>query len=112
MTWVEEAACRDHLTPELWFADLGSRAYEAALRFCRSCPVRAACLRHALEKNEQHGIWGGVDQDSRRQLRRQARCGTRSGYVTHQARKERACEDCRQANTEYIHRWKAKARQA
>lgn len=31
-----------------------------------------------------------------------AKCGTRSGYVAHVARKEPSCEDCRRAHREYM----------
>ena len=44
--------------PRLWFskrpADL-----ELAKAYCRPCPLRAACLAGAMERQEPHGVWGG-----------------------------------------------------
>lgn len=35
---------------------------KSAVYVCREmCPVRTACLRMALDNDEQHGIWGGFD---------------------------------------------------
>jgi len=32
----------------------------AARAVCAACPVRAACLAHALAHDEPWGIWGGL----------------------------------------------------
>lgn len=32
-----------------------------AMRICRSCPTQEACLRGAIQRGEQFGVWGGVD---------------------------------------------------
>ena len=37
---------------------------------CARCPVRDECLRWALDAAEGHGVWGGLDEVERRQLRR------------------------------------------
>jgi len=39
-----------------------------ALLLCRTCPVRLACLEHALSEGEHYGIWGGATPDERRRL--------------------------------------------
>ena len=39
-----------------------------ALRVCRGCPVRDACLAHALRVPERHGVWGGTTPEQRRHL--------------------------------------------
>lgn len=44
---------------------------------CRRCPVRHACLQHAVDQGEQWGIWGGVLFSSERE-RTAARRGLRS----------------------------------
>ena len=36
---------------------------------CQTCPVRAECLQTALERNERYGIWGGLTDVERRDLR-------------------------------------------
>jgi len=42
-----------------------------ARALCRSCPVRVACLEHALAVQEPHGIWGGLNELERRRVLRQ-----------------------------------------
>jgi WhiB family redox-sensing transcriptional regulator len=70
-------ACADK-DPELWFSfedsglDLKTRREQVseAIDICNACPVRAACLRWALDMNERHGIWGGVMPEERRNIKR------------------------------------------
>lgn len=60
--WRDRAACRD-IDPDLFFpvATGGSSlAQEArALAVCRTCTVRAPCLRFAMDTRED-GVWGGT----------------------------------------------------
>jgi WhiB family redox-sensing transcriptional regulator len=44
--------------PRLWFAERPADLNRAKAH-CRECPVRAACLAGALERQEPHGVWGG-----------------------------------------------------
>jgi len=44
--------------PELWFAEQNAQV-EHAKSLCRACPLRAACLAGALEREEPWGVWGG-----------------------------------------------------
>ena len=43
------------------------RADTTISNFCAVCPVRVACLRHALDRSER-GIWGGTTEEDRRRL--------------------------------------------
>ena len=43
-----------------------------AKQVCQGCPVRLRCLEHAVDTDERYGIWGGLDQDERRSLRKSA----------------------------------------
>jgi WhiB family redox-sensing transcriptional regulator len=45
-----------------------SQSTDGPKRTCTSCPVRDACLQHALEHNERYGIWGGTTPEERRDL--------------------------------------------
>ncbi len=74
--WVERARCVNE-DPDLFFP-VGSRrpALEQtrrAIAVCRGCPVRAECLEWSLETCQDAGVWGGLDEQERRQLRRERR---------------------------------------
>ena len=45
----------------------------AARALCRVCRVREECLTHALDVQEPHGIWGGLNELERRQVLRRRR---------------------------------------
>jgi WhiB family redox-sensing transcriptional regulator len=44
--------------PEVFFAESPADV-EAAKALCRDCPVQAACLAGAIERQEPWGVWGG-----------------------------------------------------
>lgn len=58
-------ACAGHPDPDLWF-DNGRE--DEAKAVCGGCPVRARCLKDALDRKEPFGVWGGLDSGERRQL--------------------------------------------
>jgi WhiB family redox-sensing transcriptional regulator len=67
LKWRELAECKD--VPPSIFYDRESR--EDILRaksYCEKCEVRIACLDHALEVGEKHGVWGGLTEDERENL--------------------------------------------
>jgi WhiB family transcriptional regulator, redox-sensing transcriptional regulator len=71
--WQLQAACAD-TTVDLWFPDPSDTVTEAAAKtVCGPCPVRWACLAHALTQPEHYGIWGGLNETELRGLRRQLR---------------------------------------
>lgn len=39
-----------------------------AKAICAMCSVRSDCLSFALKIKEQHGIWGGLNENERRSL--------------------------------------------
>lgn len=67
-SWAAQAACRG-LDVRMFYPDSGKRSTPAQ-RVCAGCLVRAACLEHALEVGERHGVWGGATEDQRRVMRR------------------------------------------
>ncbi|MGC5396175.1 WhiB family transcriptional regulator [Streptomyces sp. DT20] len=74
--WRERAACRDE-DPDLFFP-IGATGpalvqTEDAKAVCHGCPVRAECLRWALENGQDTGVWGGLDETERRALKRRSR---------------------------------------
>jgi WhiB family redox-sensing transcriptional regulator len=40
----------------------------AAKRICAGCPVRTACLQHAVDAAEPTGVWGGATPAERRAI--------------------------------------------
>jgi WhiB family transcriptional regulator, redox-sensing transcriptional regulator len=68
--------------PELWFprsqSDLqesrSEKDYAMAKKICyEDCPdaIRWACLRYALDNNEQFGVWGATSPMERAKVRRE-----------------------------------------
>ena len=61
--WRAKAACRDK-DPELFFpvGNTGAayQQIEEAKAVCRTCKVIDACLKCALDTNQDYGVWGGL----------------------------------------------------
>jgi WhiB family transcriptional regulator, redox-sensing transcriptional regulator len=76
MVWIERARCVDQ-DPELFFPRGAARpALEQVARakaVCRECLVRTDCLEWSLSTFQDAGVWGGLDEEERRQIRRQRR---------------------------------------
>jgi WhiB family redox-sensing transcriptional regulator len=69
------AICRDE-DPEMFFP-VGTSGpallqLAAAKSICRRCPVITECLTFALENGRHEGVWGGMSEDERRELKRRA----------------------------------------
>ncbi|MGD0687485.1 MAG: WhiB family transcriptional regulator, partial [Streptosporangiaceae bacterium] len=67
------AACQDE-DPELFFP-IGNTGpalvqIEEAKAVCRRCPVLDSCLQWALDSGQDSGVWGGLSEDERRDLKR------------------------------------------
>lgn len=74
--WWHEAACAG-VEVELFF-DYGrglihDRKRLLAKQICGACPVKLCCLAEALSAPEQHGIWGGLDEDERSAMKQRMR---------------------------------------
>ncbi|MHA4774731.1 WhiB family transcriptional regulator [Streptomyces sp. MSC1_001] len=66
--WQLDGLC-NQTNPDAFFPERGSTP-AAAKAVCMGCPVRTVCLEYALDRNERYGVWGGMDADERRNLRR------------------------------------------
>jgi WhiB family redox-sensing transcriptional regulator len=55
--------------PEVFFPEKGGTTKEAK-RICARCEVRDACLAYAVEGDERFGVWGGLSESERRNLKR------------------------------------------
>jgi WhiB family transcriptional regulator, redox-sensing transcriptional regulator len=73
--WRRWAACLDTPTEEFFPHGITGPALEQEQRakaICAGCEVAVRCLEAALAANEL-GVWGGTNEDERRQLRRKKR---------------------------------------
>lgn len=71
--WPQRGHCRYH-DPELFFPIGEGLAFRPqiaeAKSVCRPCPVASECLAWALQSGQDAGIWGGMTEDERRNLKR------------------------------------------
>jgi len=74
--WRALSACRD-TDPSLFFpvgtTGIAVEQISSARAVCETCDVKEPCLRFALETNQDSGVWGGMSEEERRHVRRQAR---------------------------------------
>jgi WhiB family redox-sensing transcriptional regulator len=66
--WKSKANCAG-VEPDLFFPERGTSTKEAK-EVCKGCVVKEECLEFALTNGERFGIWGGLSERERRQLRR------------------------------------------
>jgi len=71
--WAARAACAG-LDTGLWYpsgdASMAEEQGAEARRICAGCPVQQQCLDWAMETREKFGIFGGLDEHERQNLRR------------------------------------------
>ncbi|MEU3855222.1 WhiB family transcriptional regulator [Streptomyces sp. NPDC029554] len=83
--WIEEAACSATDAETLFADDL---AQQTVKMLCAGCPVRIACLAHALDNRLNHGVWGGMTERERRALLRRRPSVTSWHRLLHATRAE------------------------
>lgn len=78
MRWIAGASCLDQ-DPELFFpVGIGPAALaqeSLARAVCAGCVVRERCLEWALTTCQDAGVWGGLGEEERREIRRARRRG-------------------------------------
>ena len=67
--WRARALCTG-TDPDWWHPHKGGNTREQ-VRTCEACPVRVECLDYALSHYEKFGIWGGLSEKARLQVRRE-----------------------------------------
>ena len=83
--WRDLALCRA-TDPGLFFpvgttgAALDQTA--AAKGVCGQCAAREECLEFALDSNQDSGVWGGLSEEERRQIRRDRNTARRARTLT------------------------------
>ncbi|WP_239311128.1 MULTISPECIES: WhiB family transcriptional regulator [unclassified Frankia] len=80
MDWRHSALCRDE-DLEIFFpigtTGLAEQQIKQAKAVCRRCAITNDCLSWALETGQVAGVWGGLTEEERRTLKRQARSQVR-----------------------------------
>ena len=73
MNWRDAAACIG-ASIDIFFIDEKGRGANAKLaeakQYCDSCRVRENCLNYAMENNIYVGIYGGLSNKKRREMKR------------------------------------------
>ena len=64
LTWQDQALCAQS-DPEEWYPEPGD-SVNRPKRICRQCPVRVECLAYAMDRDEPHGLWGGLSREERK----------------------------------------------
>lgn len=77
--WIERSRCVGE-DPELFFpigtTEPAIEQTAQAIEVCRECPVRSECLEWALDTCQDAGVWGGLGEEDRREIRRARRRAT------------------------------------
>lgn len=68
LDWHAQALCAQ-TGADFFFPEPGSSVREAK-RICGMCEMRPACLEYALRNDERFGVWGGLSEKERLELRR------------------------------------------
>ncbi len=66
--WRPSAPCAQINDGDLWFPEEKQHAGPAK-QICARCPYKAPCVLGAIERNERHGIWGGLTIPQIRKVR-------------------------------------------
>ncbi len=66
--WMDQMSCTPEDT-EMFFSGV-EKAQLAAKAICRACVVRGECLDYALKNRIDYGVWGGLNEDERKERRR------------------------------------------
>jgi WhiB family transcriptional regulator, redox-sensing transcriptional regulator len=74
--WRHDAECLRYVGLVDFFPTRGESARDAKA-ICATCPVRQECLEYALRWDQLCGVWGGLSERERRQLRRERRLKNR-----------------------------------
>ena len=72
-SWRVDAACSGVGTEIFFPTSEDQEASAQAKAVCSTCPVQETCLQYALATNQTDGVWGGLDGNERRRLRRRLR---------------------------------------
>jgi hypothetical protein len=67
----EGARCDDpNVMPEIFFSP---HTVKEAVEYCKECPIAAKCAAYAIKENIPDGVWGGLTEQERKDLRKTKR---------------------------------------
>lgn len=72
LTLAQSGKCAEAKDPEAWFSapPFGhARARKHAAALCEGCPVLGQCRSYSIKAGEEYGVWGGLCELDRAQLR-------------------------------------------
>ena len=70
--WRNAASCRGMGVETFYPLPNDQATIQRALAICSLCPVRMPCRQYALRHKEQHGIWGGLTEETREAIMRRS----------------------------------------
>ena len=65
---VWDSALCAQVDPEIFFPEKGGSTRQAT-QVCVGCPVRIQCLDYAMTNDERFGVWGGLSETQRHNLK-------------------------------------------
>lgn len=71
--WKLDGLCNEYDADLMWPVGTTGPAeaqIQQAKAVCAQCPIAARCLEFANQNHEYYGIWGGLTEEERRELRR------------------------------------------
>lgn len=71
--WQRSAACRTTRTKIFYPFDSKEDEIQFAKSICDQCEVQQQCLDYAMSRREDNGVWGGLSEEERRDIRRKQR---------------------------------------
>lgn len=100
--WMTDASCVGHPNSEIFFTDRehASEYVIKARQVCADCPVWRNCLDFAISHSEEYGVWGGLTNRERIQVRRQnevAKCIKCRLIRVFSEKAQTVCGPCRNA---------------
>jgi WhiB family redox-sensing transcriptional regulator len=97
--WTDAALCAE-VGGDAWFPEQGMLPTYAK-SICAQCPVRLDCLAYALRTRQAYGVWGGLTERERRDLKPDfprevgnTRCSNGHEYARFGRRDDGSCAEC------------------
>lgn len=70
-SWIDNRACKNEILNTFFPTGKNKAVKEQqAKKICMSCPVINNCREHALTTPEEFGVWGGLTEKERKEIRK------------------------------------------